>query len=284
MLGLIGLGRMGSGIAATLLRAGFPLMVSDLDSARVSVAVERGAVAARDSGELISACDTVLLSLPGSRVCVKLIEGEILPRLSPGLTVIDFGTTVVRETKRLAARFQSAGASFVDAPVSGGDEAAARGGLFVFVGGEKHAVSDQWRVLLTIGGARVTHCGPSGSGQVVKAVNQLSMGLADAAFLEALAFGVNAGVDVDTIDRAVGGDNGFRSSLRSIAARVAAGGGDEIDAKYAEYEYFLDEANASGFPSPMLDALYEFQKERPPTGIDNMNRPYPPLWSALTNH
>ena len=287
MVGVIGLGGMGSGIASTLARGGFDIVVYDIDPARIAPVVATAgadsAIAATDIADVCARADTVVLSLPSSRVTVDVIENQIAPVSKRGTTVIDMGTTIVRETRRLHALLSSRGVSLVDAPVSGGTAGAAKGELFVFVGGDKPAVDAGWSVLKAVGGARVTHCGPSGAGQVTKAVNQLAMGLVDAAFIEAVAFGVNGGVDAETLKEAVGGDSGWREHLARTAGRIAAGEGDANDVKYAEFAYFLDFVRDQRFPSPMLDALYAYMSRFPETARDNMNRPYPPLWSALTN-
>jgi 3-hydroxyisobutyrate dehydrogenase-like beta-hydroxyacid dehydrogenase len=224
----------------------------------------------------------VILSLPNSHVAVHVLENDVLPAVERGCVVIDMGTTLVRDSRRLCGAFRERGVELLDAPVSGGTVGAARGELYVFVGGDRAAAESRWDILSVLGGARLTWCGESGCGQVTKAVNQLAMGLVDAAFLEAISFGVNGGVDAQTLSDAVGGGDGFRAHLRRIAERVAAGDGDANDVKYAELAYFLDFARDQRFPTPMLDGLSRFLSERAETRRDNMNRPYPPFWSALT--
>ena len=282
MIGVIGLGRMGSGIAATLMRGGCRIVVRDLDPQRMAPLVEGGAVGAADVAEICGTCDTVLLSLPSSAVTVDVIEHQLAPAVRAGTTVIDMGTTVIRETRRLHALLAERDVELIDAPVSGGSTGAAQGELYVFAGGRKETVETKWDLLRILGGGRLTYCGESGCGQIAKAVNQLAMGLVDAAYIEAVAFGVNAGVDAETLREAVGGEGGFRRQFDAIAARIASGDGDGNDVKYAEHAYFLDEAHRAKFPVPMLDALYAYMSRFPVTMRDNMDRPYPPLWSALT--
>ena len=282
MIGVIGLGNMGSGIAATLIRKSFETVVFDIDASRMKPLEAQGARAAADVKDLCARCDTVLLSLPSSHVTVRVIEHEVAPAAREAMTVIDLGTTVVRETERLAKLLQDRGANLIDAPVSGGSGGAAEGKLYVFAGGERAAFDACLKVLKTIVGAKVTYCGPSGSGQIVKGVNQLAMGLVEAAFIESIAFGVAAGVKPGVIREAVGGETGWRRDLERIAGRIERGEGDLMDTKYAEYEYFRDEAQRKGFPAPILNALSSFMSQFPATGRDNMDRPYPPLWSAIT--
>lgn len=282
MVGIIGIGQMGSGMASTLLRGFNDVQVFDIDRTRVDAAVRQGAVAAATAGELVKGCDPVLLSLPKSEILVEVVEAEVLPNLSRGQTIIDLGTTVIAETRRLAAAAREKEAFFLDAPVSGGNVGSASGSLFIFVGGNREAAQAQWALLRTLGGGRLTYCGESGAGQITKAVNQLGMGLSQAAYMEAIAYGVNAGVDAPTLVAALGGGSGFRAEMARVGNAVISGNGDGMDAKFAEFKYFLNEAHRAGFPSPILEALYEWGAQFPDTGRDNMNRPYPPYWSSLT--
>lgn len=281
MIGVIGLGAMGGGIVSTLLRARYELCVYDIDSSRLERAADAGAPPGADAASVVRSCDVLLLSLPSSAVTVQVLEDEVLPAAGRGCVVIDLGTTVVRETQRLCRLFRERGVALLDAPVSGGPVGAATGGLFMFVGGDREAVDGNWKLLSVLAGSRLTYCGPSGSGQITKAVNQLAMGLVDAAFLEAIAFGVTAGVDAAVLLNAVGGDAGFRRQFRAIADSVISGNAESIDAKFAEFPYFLDEADRRGFDAPVLRSLAGHLRDRAKTHRDTMGRPFPPLWNAL---
>lgn len=281
MIGLLGVGAMGGAIAGTLARNFVDVRVFDLDPAKVARAVAVGATAAVDAESLVRDCDPVLVSLPTSDTFIAVAERSILPALRPGKTIIDLGTTIAEETRRLSALFAEKRAFLLDAPVSGGPIGSAQGNLFIFVGGDKDAAARQWPLLGKIGKGRLTYCGPSGAGQVTKAVNQLAMGLVNAAYMEAIGFGVKSGVDPTILMAAVGGDGGFRQQFQQIAARIVEGGGDGMDNKYAEFKYFLDEADRSNFSAPLLRALYDFMHRYPETARDNMGRPFPPFWTPL---
>jgi 3-hydroxyisobutyrate dehydrogenase-like beta-hydroxyacid dehydrogenase len=283
MIGILGAGVMGGAIANTLVRSFLDVQVFDIDPARVAEAVAGGAVAARDAASLIRACDPILVSLPKSEIFVEVAEKTLLPNAEAGKTVIDLGTTLVEETRRLHQKVAEVGVALLDAPVSGGRIGSAKGALFIFVGGDREAAAKQWPLLSKMGRARLTYCGPSGSGQITKAVNQLAMGLVNAAYIETIAYGVRAGVDPMVLLAAVGGDTGFRQQFSEVATRIVSGEGDAMDNKYAEFKYFLAEADNAGFPAPMLRALNSWMHRFPETGRDNMNRPFPPLWSSLMN-
>jgi 3-hydroxyisobutyrate dehydrogenase-like beta-hydroxyacid dehydrogenase len=130
---------------------------------------------------------------------------------------------------------------------------------------------------------RTTYCGPSGCGQVAKGVNQLGMALSVAAMLETLAFGVRAGLPVETVRAAVAGDGsagGWRRDLYTVAARVIGGGGEQLGVKFRELPYFLREAHEQGFSLPLADALYAFCDEGERVVVDD-NRPAPSFWHEL---
>ena len=126
------------------------------------------------------------------------------------------------------------------------------------------------------------YCGPSGSGQIVKGVNQLAMGLGAAAYMEAMAYGVRAGVDPVAIRKVVGTGSGWRGEFDRIAKRIIDGTGKTLVVKYPELSYFLAAAEASGFEIPLTEALYEFCKKGNYEMFDNMNRSSRSFWHELT--
>ncbi|TFH05873.1 MAG: NAD(P)-dependent oxidoreductase [Spirochaetales bacterium] len=280
MIGVIGLGAMGHGIAGTLVRGFKNVLVYDIDPAKMQTLV--GAVSAESCKEVARKCETIILSLPTSGVTVRVIEEELLPEVQPETVIVDTGTTVVRETQRLCDGLKERGAHLLDAPVSGGPIGAARGSLLCFVGGDRDVAMSRWPLLKLLAGSRLTHCGPSGYGQIVKGVNQLAMGLVEASYTEAMAYGVASGVDPATILEAVSGGQGWRADFGRVGSAIVGGTGEQLNCKYSEYDYFLDEADRVGFDAPILRAVKSYLSRYPETHIDNINRPYPPIWSALT--
>ena len=278
--GFIGLGAMGSNIAATLLRARIDLTVFDIDEAKTNSLVRAGAVRATSVDTLAEACDVVLLSLPSSRTAVTLL-GELLPHASNGLIAIDVGTTSVLETERLSGLFAQTGGSLVDAPVSGGPIGSAQGKLLGFVGGDRSTVTRVWPLLELFCGERLTYCGGSGKGQVAKYVNQLAMAFTSAAHMEAIGLGVAAGVPAATLVSAIGGTSGFRAEFDRIGGMVAAGLGANLDIKYSEFGEYLELADSIDYPAFMLRALSQAGKDCEAVGRDTMGRPFPPYWTAL---
>ena len=283
MIGVIGLGNMGRGIALTLLRDFRDVMVCDIDPDRVVPLVTAGATAADAVSDLARQCDVIITSLPSSTIAIRVLEDDLVPAVTSGTIVIDMGTTIVRETRRVASLLASRDAYLVDAPCSGGPSGTAKGTLYTFVGGDGEAAQKVWPILRLLSSSRLTYCGPSGAGQITKGVNQLVMGLVNAALVEAVAYGESGGVDPATLLEAIGGTSGFRREFASVASQIAAGQGDRVNFKYSELEYFLDHADEAGFAAPITRSIKEYLTPYPHDQIDNINRSYPSLWGALTD-
>ena len=282
-IGFIGLGNMGSRMAKNLHNAGYPLIGYDIDVAKCTALAATGATVGQDTAEVVRNSGIVMTSLRSSDVFCNVAEQHLIPNAGEGHVFIDLGTTEVERTRELATAFAERGAALIDAPVSGGPHGSETGTLRIFVGGDA-AVVEKCRSILEILGEPkyVVYCGPSGSGQIVKGVNQLAMGLGAAAYMEAMAFGVCAGVDPKAIREVVGMGNGWRGEFDSIAKRIIDGGGETLVVKYPELPYFLAAAEASGFEIPLTKALYEFCKNGNYEMFDNMNRPSRSFWRTLT--
>lgn len=282
-IGFIGLGNMGSRMAKNLHNAGYPLIGYDIDAAKCTALAATGATVSQDTAEVVRNSDVVMTSLRSSDVFCNVAEQHLIPNAREDHVFIDLGTTEVERTRELATAFAERGAALIDAPVSGGPHGSETGTLRIFVGGDA-AVVEKCRSILEILGEPkyVVYCGSSGSGQIVKGVNQLAMGLGAAAYMEAMAFGVCAGVDPKAIREVVGMGDGWRGEFDSIAKRIIDGGGETLVVKYPELPYFLAAAEASGFEIPLTEALYEFCKNGNYEMFDNMNRPSRSFWRTLT--
>src|SRR5512141_1239220 len=179
-VGFIGIGTMGTGMARNLGKAGFPLLVSSRTFAKARALADElrpvnGGVRAVESFEEIGREASVVVScLPDSPEVEQVHLG---PRGSssaakPGTIVIDSSTIAAEAARSIAERLRQRGVSFLDAPVSGGQKGAIEGTLTFFVGGDAAAVETARPVFAAMG-KRVTHLGPSGFGQLGKAVNQI---------------------------------------------------------------------------------------------------------------
>ena len=281
-IGFIGLGNMGGRMAKNLHDAGYPLIGYDIDAAKCEALAATGATAGKNTTEVVKGSDVIMTSLRSSDIFCSVAEQHFIPNAREGHVFVDLGTTEVEKTRELATALAEKGATLIDAPVSGGPHGSETGTLRIFVGGDV-AVVEKYRPILEILGEPkyVVYCGSSGAGQIVKGVNQLAMGLADAAFMEAMAFGVCAGVDPTAIREAVGIGDGWRGHFDRIAKRIIDGEGKTLVVKYPELPYFLAAAEAAGFEIPLTEALYEFCRNENYEMFDNMNRPSRSFWRTL---
>lgn len=282
-IGFIGLGNMGGRMAKNLHNAGYSLIGYDIDNARCTALAATGATAGKNTTEVVKNSDVIMTSLRSSDVFCGVAEQHFISNAREGHVFIDLGTTEVEKTRDIATALNEKGATLIDAPVSGGPRGSETGTLRIFVGGDAAVVEKCRPILEVLGESKyVVYCGPSGSGQIVKGVNQLAMGLGDAAFMEAMAFGVCAGVDPTAIREAVGMGDGWRGQFDRIARRIIDGEGKTLVVKYPELPYFLAAAEAAGFEIPLTEALYEFCRNENYEMFDNMNRPSRSFWRTLT--
>lgn len=211
-VGFIGLGTMGTGMARNLGRAGFPLALTNRTVARANaLAAELAAanplVRAFESPEDVAReSDVVVSCLPDSPQVEEVHLGAkgTVRGAARGTIVIDSSTTDAAAAKAIAEKLSAAGVTFLDAPVSGGQKGAAEGTLTFFVGGDPAAL-ERARPVFEAMGKRVTHLGPSGSGQLGKAANQILVACNLLAVSEAMAFAARAGLPLDALYGALTG-------------------------------------------------------------------------------
>ncbi len=281
-VGFIGVGAMGGGMARRLLKEGFGVLAWNRSPAHLEAVTTRGASAAPGIARVMAACDIVLVSLRNSEILVEVADRDLLPAARKGQVVVDTGTTDVAETRRLAGAFARKGAALIDAPVSGGEQGAETGQLRVFIGGDRQAADRLASVFAALSApGKAVYCGPSGAGQLMKYVNQMAMGLVEAAFIETIAFGVRGGLRAEDMLQVLGGDDELRRMLGARIKRVAMGEGEQLLVKQPELAYFVSAADDMRFTAPLLRSLSAFLADAPKSWTDNMNRPRPSFWHEL---
>jgi 3-hydroxyisobutyrate dehydrogenase-like beta-hydroxyacid dehydrogenase len=206
----VGLGTMGQGMARNLARAGFSLAVvtRTFDKARALekelAGAGRDVSAARTPGEAARGADVVVSCVPDAPDVEEVHLGNdgTISSAGPGTVVIDCSTIAAERARGVASRLAAKGISFLDAPVSGGQKGAAEGTLTFFIGGETAALEKARPVFLAMG-KRLTHLGPSGSGQLGKAVNQIIVAGNLIAVSEGIAFASRAGLPLPALHEAL---------------------------------------------------------------------------------
>ncbi|HEV2582541.1 MAG TPA: NAD(P)-binding domain-containing protein, partial [Ktedonobacteraceae bacterium] len=205
-IGFIGLGLMGKPMARHLLAAGFQLTVFNRSRAAIDELVRDGARAASSPRGVAEQSDIVITMLPDGPDVEAAVEGRdgLLDGAREGMLVIDMSTISPLTTRRLASVLEARGMHMLDAPVSGGEEGAKAASLSIMVGGGE-ADFRRAQPVFTALGKTITYCGACGSGQVVKACNQVLVALIIEAISEALVLGAKSGVAPDIILKVLSG-------------------------------------------------------------------------------
>lgn len=196
----LGLGIMGGGMAARLLGAGFPLAIFNRSAAKGQPLVAAGARLTTSPREAARDAD-VIISMVADDVASRALwlgESGVLAGVQPGAVLIECSTLTVDWVKELAALATDHGCEFLDAPVAGSRGPAASGQLSFFVGGEI-ATLESVRPVFAPMAKSVTHVGPTGSGALVKLINNFLCGVQVAALADAVALIEKAGLDRDKV-------------------------------------------------------------------------------------
>ncbi|MHB1942740.1 MAG: NAD(P)-dependent oxidoreductase [Acidiferrobacteraceae bacterium] len=220
--GVVGLGAMGAPMARRLATGGLlgGVWNRSHDRAR-ALGLELGVPVADDPAALAAHCDTVILSVTDDAAVMAVVTAMI-PGLKAGTVIIDTSTISPATTRRLSAMLAELGVSLLDAPVSGGIEAAATGMLVAMVGGDPEALA-RVRPVLDHLASHIVHMGPSGSGQAAKMVNQVMVAGINQAVCEGLAFARALGLPSDTLLPALGHGMAGSRLLEHRGATVCAG-------------------------------------------------------------
>ena len=201
--GFIGLGAMGSSMARNLHRTGLLSGVWNRTAAKAAaLAAELHCAAPASPAELARDCDALVICVSADQDVLAVIAA-VAPALRASSLVIDCSTVGADTARAAAAQLAARGVDFLDAPVSGGIEGAAKATLAIMVGGEAAALERAQPVLQAMG-ATITHFGPHGAGQAAKATNQIMVAGIIRANAEALAFARSQGLDLGKVIATLG--------------------------------------------------------------------------------
>jgi 3-hydroxyisobutyrate dehydrogenase len=263
-VGFIGLGIMGRGMAANLLRAGFDLSVWNRTPAKADELVAAGAKLAASPAELAAGCTVICSCVSDTPDVHEVLLGPqgAVHGLKSGALVVDMSTISPQGAREVAAALGKRGVHFLDAPVSGGSEGAAKGTLSIMVGGDGTQV-ERAAPLLQAMGKTITHVGGHGDGQSVKLVNQILVVGNMLAVAEALVFAQASGLDLDkTLQAVVGGAAGswMLANRGPQCVRRDWRPGFTIDLQQKDLRIVLDAADQVA--APMLATAQIFQLYR----------------------
>jgi 2-hydroxy-3-oxopropionate reductase len=202
----IGLGIMGSPMSENLIRAGYDVTGYTLEQAKLERLSAAGGTVAGSVAEAVKDADVIVTMVPASPQVEAIAYGAqgILENARPGALLIDTSSITPQTSVDLAKAAADKGIRVLDAPVSGGEAGAVEAVLSIMVGGDR-ADFDEARPLLGALGRTVVLCGPHGSGQTVKAANQLIVAVNIQACAEAVVFLEKSGVDLAAALEVLGG-------------------------------------------------------------------------------
>jgi 3-hydroxyisobutyrate dehydrogenase-like beta-hydroxyacid dehydrogenase len=195
-IAVVGVGLMGSSLARHLVNAGFPVIVHDVDPAKVEAMVKLGAKAVASPDRIPAAVDVIMLSLPNSHVVTDVLTNSLKLFDSPraGLIVVDTSTVEPEVSAQIAARLRERGVEMMDGTISGTSEMFAEKNAIFMVGGAEGAYG-QCEDIFAAATKAAFHVGPNGTGANMKLVVNLVLSLNRMALAEGLTLAAKAGLD-----------------------------------------------------------------------------------------
>ncbi|MDP1955033.1 MAG: NAD(P)-binding domain-containing protein [Polaromonas sp.] len=260
--GVIGLGAMGGGMAASLRRAGYPLQVFDVRAEVAAAFVAEGGTACATLAELGAACDVVVSVVVNAAQTEAVLfgRGGCAAAMRPGSVFVMCSTVDPNVSVALEKRLNDMGLLYIDAPISGGSAKAASGEMTMMTSGAPAACAKA-EALLHAMAAKVYKLGDAaGAGSKVKVINQLLAGVHIAAAAEAMALGLREGVDPAALYEVITHSAGNSWMFENRMAHVLAADYtplSAVDIFVKDLGIVLDMARASKFPLPLSSTAHQ---------------------------
>lgn len=261
VIGFIGLGIMGRPMAGHLLKAGYALVVHDLNRQAVAELVAAGAAEAFSPREVAARSDVIITMLPDSPdvEAVALGPNGLIEGVRPGTLYADMSTIAPTVAVKVAQTLGAKGVRCLDAPVSGGEVGAINATLSIMVGGAEADFAAMQPVFEKLG-KTITLCGPNGAGQIVKACNQIQVALNILGMAEALVLGAKAGVDPAIIHKVLSGGYAQSRVADVRGPKVLQGDfrpGFKARFHFKDLNIILKTGNDYGVPLPVTSLVHE---------------------------
>jgi len=269
VVGLIGLGAMGAGMAASLRRAGYAPRVYDLRAEVAQAFAQGGGVACATLAELAAPCDVVISVVVNAQQTRSVLFGEdgtgsgtggVADAMRPGSVFVMCSTVDPNVSIGFEAELAARGLLYIDAPISGGAAKAASGEMTMMTAARPEAYAKAGAVLDAMA-AKVYRLGDSaGAGSKVKIINQLLAGVHIAAAAEAMALGLREGVDAAALYEVITHSAGNSWMFENRMAHVLAGDYtplSAVDIFVKDLGLVLDTARASKFPLPLASTAHQ---------------------------
>jgi 3-hydroxyisobutyrate dehydrogenase-like beta-hydroxyacid dehydrogenase len=262
-IGVVGLGLMGGGMAANVLKKHGQVNVYDRDPAAIAKLAAAGATAKASPREVGAASDVVLLSLPHPDVTLEVALGAdgLAVGMAPGAVVIDLSTDGVDVVREIARGLEAKHIQFVDCPVGKGPVAAAAGDLTLLAAGDR-ATCESVDWVLGMVGSKIYYCGPLGAGQAIKLANNLLSCGYGALISEAYALAKKAGADAGILAEVLPQTAANSWPLVNIFNAKAFKGDFspyfKLAAAHKDYRLIVAMAKSLGTPTRAAEAVLEY--------------------------
>jgi len=260
--GLIGLGAMGAGIAATLRAQGYEMHVCDVRPGAALRFAEQGGVAWGTPAQVAAACDVVVSVVVNALQTEAVLFGEhgAAAAMKPGSVFVMCSTVDPNWSMALEARLEAIGIHYIDAPISGGAAKAVSGQMTVMSSARPEAYAQADAVLDAMAGKVYRLGDRAGAGSKVKIINQLLAGVHIAAAAEAMALGLREGVAPEALYEVITHSAGNSWMFENRMAHVLAGDYtplSAVDIFVKDLGLVLDTARASKFPLPLASTAHQ---------------------------
>lgn len=271
-IGFIGMGMMGGGMAANLLKAGFPLVAYDIDPAKNDRFKGLGATIANGPAGVAQAASKVICIVETTAQVrdVVLGDGGVMEGAQEGDIFVCSATVDPIVVKELHDILAEKGIGMLDAPVSGGVPRAESGDLSIIVGGDAAAV-EACRPVFEAMSAKIFHMGGIGQGLAMKLCNNMITQVTKVVVAESMALGAKAGLDPQQMVDVISVSTGNSSSFQAVAPRYLSGDfspGGTIDISYKDQELETAFAKALGVPMFMAAASQQVYQMARAAGLN----------------
>lgn len=263
-IGFIGLGIMGKPMSKNLIKAGYELVVLDMNQKAVDEVVAAGATFAATPKAVAEQTDIIITMLPNSPQVKAVVLGEngVIEGAKPGAVVVDMSSIAPLVSREIAEKLAAKGVEMLDAPVSGGEPKAIDGTLSVMVGGKKEVFDKCYDVMKAMAGS-VVLTGDIGAGNVTKLANQIIVAINIAAMSEALVLASKAGVEPELVYQAIRGGLAGSTVLDAKAPLVMDrkfDPGFRINLHIKDLANVLETSHEVGVPLPLTAAVMEMMQ------------------------
>ncbi len=264
-IGFIGLGIMGKPMARNLLKAGYQLVVYDINSSVIKELVMDGAKEGKSSSDVASQSEVIITMLPNSPDVKEVVLGEngVIKGINPGSVLIDMSSIAPSVSRELAEKILQKNVIMLDAPVSGGEPKAIEGTLAVMVGGTEETFN-KVKDILNAMGSSVKLDGEIGSGNITKLANQIIVALNIAAISEAMVLATKAGVDPEKVYQAIRGGLAGSAALDAKMPMILNGNfkpGFRIELHIKDLINALNTAKELSVPDTLTSKVLEMLQE-----------------------